>query len=327
MTIEAPLRRTDFLDVELDLDAKSYAPFHKRNSRILYVNARSNHPKAVTGSIPKAVNDRLIKRSSGEKEFDGAKEEYQLALKEAGYDDVLKYRKEEGETKRRRKRNITWFNPPYCASVKTNVARRYINLVRKHFDKRNPLRKLFNKSNMRVSYCCMGNIGSIIKAHNAKVLKNEGSNADLPCNCRNRSECPFINKGISCRATNVIYKAEVKTKKSTEFYIGLSEPAFKERYRNHISSFNLDRNLKSKPTVLATHVRRLKEANEEFKIDWSVIGRTGKIRDGDATCRLCLREATAIAFAGAGCINQRTEIANSCRHKKKFLLSFVCAPD
>ena len=119
----------------------------------------------------------------------------------------------------------------------------------------------------------------------------------------------------------------MKTKKSTDFYIGLSEPAFKERYRNHTSSFNLDRNLKSKPTVLATHVRRLKEANEEFQIDWSVIGRTGRIKDGDATCRLCLREATAIAFAGAGCINQRTEIANSCRHKKKFLLSFVCAPD
>ena len=29
----------------------------------------------------------------------------------------------------------------------------------------------------------------------------------------------------------------------------------------------------------------------------------------------------------AGCINQRSEIANRCMHKRKFLLNFVCAPD
>ena len=41
VTIEAPLRRTDFLDVQLDVDTKSFSPFHKPNSRIVYVNAKS----------------------------------------------------------------------------------------------------------------------------------------------------------------------------------------------------------------------------------------------------------------------------------------------
>ena len=322
------MRRTDFLDVELDLDTKTFAPFHKPNHRIQYINARSNHPKAVVNSLPKAINDRLVKRSSNETVFDGSKGIYQRALKEAGYTTKLKYQvDQEYGSGGKRKRNVTWFNPPYCASVKTNIAREYIDLVKKHFDKRNPLRKIFNKSSMRVSYCCMGNIGSIIKAHNAKVLRKDDKNTDAPCDCRRKEECPFKNKGVSCQATSLVYRAEVKTKNSTKFYIGLSEPPFKLRYRNHTSSFDLERTLNAKPTVLATYVRGLKETKDDFDIEWSVMARTNKINDGDAACRLCLKEATAIAFAEKGCINRRTEIANSCRHKRKFLLSYVSAPD
>ena len=82
-----------------------------------------------------------------------------------------------------------------------------------------------------------------------------------------------------------------------------------------------------KPTILASYIRNLKQKNVDYDIHWSVVGRASAIKDGDATCRLCLKEATTIAFAGAGCINQRSEIANRCMHKRKFLLNFVCAPD
>ena len=88
----------------------------------------------------------------------------------------------------------------------------------------------------------------------------------------------------------------------------------------------MDHQLKSMPTKLAAHVRSLKENSEQFEIDWSVIGRTSEIKDGDAVCRLCIREATAIAFADDDCINRRSEIANSCRHRKKFLLRTIDAP-
>ena len=319
VTIEAPLRRTDFLDVELDLTTLTFAPFHKPNSRILYVNARSNHPRSVLAAIPRSVNDRLIKRSSGEKQFSENKTAYGRALKEAGYSAELKYSKPPGEKKRKRKRKVTWFNPPFCASVKTNIARKFINLVRKHFTKRNPLHKIFNKNSMRVSYCCMSNVGSIIKAHNAKILREDRQRVDKPCDCTQK-ECPFKNKGISCNATNVVYKAVVKTANSSKYYIGLSEPEFKKRYNNHTSSFNLSRSFVTMPTRLATEVRELKTKNEHFEIDWSVICRTSGLTDGDATCRLCLKEATAIAYADESCMNRRNEIANGCKHKKKFLL-------
>ena len=321
VTVEAPLRRTDFLDVQLDLNTMSFSPFRKPNSRTMYVNAKSNHPKCVLASIPKSVNDRLIKRSSDEKQFNENKADYERALKDAGYIAELKYQKIDNGKRKNRRRNITWFNPPYCASVKTNIARKFINLVRKHFSKRNPLRKIFNPSSMRVSYCCMNNIGSIIKAHNAKILREGHQEADKPCNCTT-DECPFEGKGISCNATNVIYKAVVKTQKDSRYYIGLSEPEFKKRYKNHTSSFNLDR----EPTKLATHVRTLKKDKTRFEIDWSVIGRTSRLKDGDAACRLCIREATAIVFADDDCLNQRNEVANSCRHKKKFLLKNLDTP-
>ena len=58
------------------------------------------------------------------------------------------------------------------SSVKTNIGREFINLVKKHFNKNNPLSKIFNKHNMRVSYSCMANLERLIKLHNQKILIN-----------------------------------------------------------------------------------------------------------------------------------------------------------
>ena len=297
VTIEAPLTSTDFLDVQLNIDSKSFAPYRKPNSRILYVNAGSNHPSNIINSIPNIINDRLNKRSSSEKAFNESKNDYERALKEAGYKNKLTYKKENTKKeKKNRKRKIMWFNPPYCASVKTNIARKFINLVNRHFSKKSPLKCLFNKNNMRVSYCCMDNIDTIIKKHNARILNEGNQSVDQGCNCNNKEECPFKNEKVSCRATGIVYKAEVKSESEHTYYIGLSEGEFKTRFNNHNSSFNLDRDIK-KPTALANHVRGLKRDGKDYSIEWSVMRRARPIKDGDAVCRLCIREATAIAFA------------------------------
>ena len=135
----------------------------------------------------------------------------------------------------------------------------------------------------------------------------------------------YVNKTqqknkLRCRSKNIIYKAEVITKTSCKYYIGLSEPEFKKRYNNHTSSFKLERNVK--PTLLSEHVKDLKRKGEEFKINWSVLKRAPAAKDGDAVCRLCLKEATEIAFADANCMNRRNEILHTCMHKRKFLLKF-----
>ena len=44
ITVEAGLIQTDFLDIELNLNSKTYFPFKKPNSSISFVNSQSNHP-------------------------------------------------------------------------------------------------------------------------------------------------------------------------------------------------------------------------------------------------------------------------------------------
>ena len=55
---------------------------------------------------------------------------YQNALQDAGYNVMLEYREEEegdSNRKKKRNRNVIWFNPPYSKNVKTNLPRGQIS--------------------------------------------------------------------------------------------------------------------------------------------------------------------------------------------------------
>ena len=73
-------------------------------------------------------------------------------------------------TKRRRQRNIIWFNPPFSKSVKTNIARNFLQLLDKHFPPTSRLHKIFNRNTVKVSYSCMPNVKSVISRHNNHIL-------------------------------------------------------------------------------------------------------------------------------------------------------------
>ena len=136
----------------------------------MYINKNSSHPKNIIKQIPNIINDRLNKRSSTQENFLKVKSDYESIMEKCGYKEKLHYKnseqKSQNTSKRKRKRNIIWYNPPFSNSVKTNIGRKFINLVKKHFNKRNPLSKIFNKHNMRISYSCTASIERIIKAHN-----------------------------------------------------------------------------------------------------------------------------------------------------------------
>ena len=82
----------------------------------------------------------------------------------------------------------------------------------------------------------MENIENIIKSHNAKVLKEDGKAKTRSCNCpeSKKDSCPLNGH---CLSTNIVYKAEVKSKKPTKIYYGICEPTFKKRLANHKTSF------------------------------------------------------------------------------------------
>ena len=231
------MKRTDFLDIAFDIQNGTYAPFRKKNNEVKYVHTESNHPKTTLRQIPKMVSKRLSNRSINKDEFDKISGEYNNALAKSGYKEKILYETKTVKNKKNRKRNIIWFNPPFCKSVQTNVARKFLTLIRKHFNKSHALYKIFNKNSINVSYSCLPNIGQIIISHNKKILTKVNEKEE-PCNCKKKDQCPMKGSRTSCRTQNVIYRAEVTTEKEErKTYIGLTSMEFKKRISKHKMDF------------------------------------------------------------------------------------------
>ena len=135
----------------------------------------NNHPPALLKNIPENINKRLTSISSNKEVFDEAIPPYQKALDESGYTYKLTYNPQPTQTptrnrKRNRQRNITWYNPPWNSNVKTNLGRKFLNIVDKCFPKNHPLHKIFNRHTFKLSYSCMPNMKSIIASHNKTLL-------------------------------------------------------------------------------------------------------------------------------------------------------------
>ena len=125
ITIEANKKIVNFLDITLDLSRDLFKPFMKPNNPLLYVNKNSNHPPSILENIPESVNQRLSGLSKNEIVFNEAKNEYQEALRKAGYDYSLKFNptSHEGQRRKSRSRNVTYFNPPFSKNATTNIGK------------------------------------------------------------------------------------------------------------------------------------------------------------------------------------------------------------
>ena len=94
---------------------------------------------------------------------------------------------------------IIWFHPPYSQNVKM-----LIKLVGKHFHKNNKYHKISNLITLKLSYCCITNVGNIIKQHNSKVLSKTNDSNNYKCNCRSKSFNGELNGHVSV-SLNVKY--------------------------------------------------------------------------------------------------------------------------
>ena len=314
--VEQKGHTVNFLDATLGTDG-SYKPYKKPNGTTKYVNKASNHPPSILKNIPKSIQKRLNTISSSEDEFGGAKDEYQKALEEAGYTDTLTYDPNINKTnkpKRKRSRRITKYNPPYSKNVATNIGKEFFKLLRLHFPKQHPLHRLFNDNTVKLSYSCMPNMDSIVKAHNTKILRKEEENIEeKSCNCRDRSSCPVENQ---CLKTNVVYKATVQYDNKTSHYIGMTENSFKTRYTQHKSSLKHSKNRSQ--TELSSLVWSLKDNNTPYQLTWHIIDNAQPYQPGKRSCNLCLTEKYHI-LTGKHLVNKKTELLNKCPHRRKFL--------
>ena len=116
----------------------------------------------------------------------------------------------------------------------------YYKNIERGIPKHGLLHKLFNKTNLRISYSCTENIGAFIARHNCKIMRDYEKTIvpKRECNCSpaNRNNCPLNGQ---CLLQSLVYRADVTTDRPDEhrFYFGLVSNSFKERYGNHLKSF------------------------------------------------------------------------------------------
>ena len=297
--------------------------------------------------LPDMIGKRVSDLCSSEEKFDQHKGFYEKALKSSGYNKSLAYQPPilgPRQSKRKRWGKMFWYNPPWSMSVRTNVERKFLQLIDKHF-KRGVIQKTvglppgakegivwarhFNRHTCRVSYSCARNLGSKIAAHNNRVL-NGRENNDGGCNCRPTQPCPMNGK---CQTRSVVYTGMMEsdnpnpmiTSSVVHGYFGSTEGTFKTRYNGH--KFNIEHR-ESKHTTLSAKYWQLKDENLNPSITWKISHKAHAYQPGKTCgCDLCLTEKVVILLGHDGpekiprstiLLNRRTELLQKCRHKRKF---------
>ena len=128
-----------------------------------------------------------------------------LYNRKSRYSYKIQYSAQPSKSKRSRSINVIWFNPRYNSTVSTNIVYKFLQAVDDCFTPDHPLRKIFNRNTLKLSYSGMPNVKSIISNNIKSVLENQSvtsaSQVDKVCNCREKDTCPLPGK---CLTTNVV---------------------------------------------------------------------------------------------------------------------------
>ena len=175
--VKTNLKTKDFLDLRLDLINDTYQPYRKPNSKTVYINKHSNYPPNILTELLKSIDKRITNISCNQDIFDAAKSTNEQALHNSGFNEELKYKNKDSkeqtwnEETGKRRRMIIWFNPPFSLSVKTNIWKLLLKMLKKRVSKSNLVSKIFNKNTIKISYSCTRNTKLIILSHNKQILK------------------------------------------------------------------------------------------------------------------------------------------------------------
>ena len=84
----------------------------------------------------------------------------------------------------KRKRHITWFNPPFTSNVKSNIGKRFLTLIDQHFPKNHPLHKICNRNTLKLSYSCMDNM-----AKKSLIMTNQHIRINVTVGSKKNAHC------------------------------------------------------------------------------------------------------------------------------------------
>ena len=160
-------------------------------------------------------------------------------------------------------------------------------------------------------------------SHNSKILSEERqAEQELDCNCiGGLATCPVEGK---CQTTGVVYQASVKEipTGNIETYTGATARRFKDRLYEHRADMNSEEGRTK--TALSAHIWSLKDRNIQYEVSWKLRYRGPDYNPITKKCRICLREKHFIMYdRGGSTLNKRSEVYNTCRHKRGKLLENV----
>ena len=136
ITSKTNLKIVDYLDASFDLQKNSYKPYRKPNNLPVDIHKHSSHPPTVL-QLPKTIAKRISDLSSSKNIFYDAIPVYKEALRKSGFTSDLVYTpKQSGyynnnEENKKRRRKIIWFNLPFPKSVKSNIGKTFLNLIKR----------------------------------------------------------------------------------------------------------------------------------------------------------------------------------------------------
>ena len=112
----------------------------------------------------------------------------------------------QSEKKNRNKdKNFLYYNPPWDASLSTNLGQKFLQLLDKHFPKSHILYPIMNRKKYKLAYRVSPSKKAIISSHNKRILnKTKPKPPPLPCNCQKECHMPG-----ECRIKSVIYQASI----------------------------------------------------------------------------------------------------------------------
>ena len=212
-------------------------------------------------------------------------------------------------------RKVTWYNPPFCRSLKTKIGSEFLKLVEVCFPKTHPLAKIINKNTVKVSPSCMPNMSAKIASLNKEKLAPSVDNLqDNPgCKCR-QNPCPLRGE---CEKSDLIYKATIEGGPEEFFYYGSTSTKFIQRYNNHKHSFH---NRDSKQgTVLSHKVWEMRDQGLHPTVKFSVHSEAKSATACVKRCNLCLQEKYCIMFVTfENKLNSRMEAYTRCKHRSRW---------
>ena len=90
--------------------------------------------------LPKSISKRLSKNLSSKEVFDKSKTLYERPLNNSGFYENLIYHQGNGNKNQHKKikkcqPKIIWFNPPFSKIVKTNIDKKFLKSINRHFQK------------------------------------------------------------------------------------------------------------------------------------------------------------------------------------------------